>query len=59
MEKLAVLSTSPLFDMLSNQELEYVADLSRPRLQTGIRQHLIRAHGIGRSWRKGRGEGQG
>jgi CRP/FNR family cyclic AMP-dependent transcriptional regulator len=31
MEKLAVLSTSPLFDMLSNQELEYVADLSRPR----------------------------
>jgi CRP/FNR family transcriptional regulator, cyclic AMP receptor protein len=31
MEKLAVLSTSPLFDMLSNQELEYCADLSRPR----------------------------
>jgi len=31
MEKLAVLSTSPLFDMLSNQELEYVAELSRPR----------------------------
>jgi CRP/FNR family transcriptional regulator, cyclic AMP receptor protein len=31
MEELAVLSTSPLFDMLSNQELEYVAELSRPR----------------------------
>jgi CRP/FNR family cyclic AMP-dependent transcriptional regulator len=31
MEKLAVLSRSPLFEMLSNQELEYVADLSRPR----------------------------
>ena len=35
MEKLAVLSTSPLFDMLSNQELEYVADLSRPRRYSG------------------------
>jgi len=31
MDKLSVLSGSPLFDMLSNQELEYVADLSRPR----------------------------
>jgi CRP-like cAMP-binding protein len=31
MEKLAILSRSPLFEMLSNQELEYVADLSRPR----------------------------
>lgn len=31
MDKLAVLSGSPLFEMLSNQELEYVADLSRPR----------------------------
>jgi CRP/FNR family transcriptional regulator, cyclic AMP receptor protein len=31
MDKLEVLSGSPLFDMLSNQELEYVADLSRPR----------------------------
>lgn len=31
MEKLAVLSTSPLFEMLSNQELEFVAELSRPR----------------------------
>ena len=31
MEKMSVLSTSPLFEMLSNQELEYVADLSRPR----------------------------
>ena len=31
MEKLAVLSGSPLFEMLSNQELEYVAELSRPR----------------------------
>jgi CRP-like cAMP-binding protein len=31
MEKLAVLSRSPLFEMLSNQELEYVAELSRPR----------------------------
>jgi CRP-like cAMP-binding protein len=31
MDKLAVLSGSPLFEMLSNQELEYVADVSRPR----------------------------
>lgn len=31
MDKLPVLSTSPLFEMLSNQELEYVAELSRPR----------------------------
>lgn len=31
MEKLAVISRSPLFEMLSNQELEYVSDLSRPR----------------------------
>ena len=31
MNKLEVLSGSPLFEMLSNQELEYVADLSRPR----------------------------
>ena len=31
LEKLAVLSRSPLFEMLSNQELEYVADLSLPR----------------------------
>lgn len=31
MDKLEVLSGSPLFDMLSNQELEYVADLSRPK----------------------------
>ena len=30
-EKLAILSSSPLFEMLSNQELEYVAELSRPR----------------------------
>lgn len=35
MEKLAVLSGSPLFEMLSNQELEYVAELSRPRRFTG------------------------
>lgn len=34
MEKLAVISRSPLFEMLSNQELEYVADLSRPRKLT-------------------------
>ncbi len=26
-----MLSSSPLFEMLSNQELEYVAELSRPR----------------------------
>src|SRR5712692_8254760 len=31
MEKLTVLSTSPLFEMLSNQELQYAAELSRPR----------------------------
>ncbi len=31
MEKLAVLSESPLFEMLSNQELEYVSELCRPR----------------------------
>ncbi len=34
MEKVAVLSASPLFEMLSNQELEYVAELSRPRRYT-------------------------
>jgi CRP/FNR family cyclic AMP-dependent transcriptional regulator len=35
-EKLAVISRSPLFEMLSNQELEYVSELSRPRkLSTG------------------------
>jgi CRP/FNR family transcriptional regulator, cyclic AMP receptor protein len=31
MEKLDVLSRSPLFEMLSTSELEFVADLSRPR----------------------------
>ncbi|MBX5483854.1 MAG: cyclic nucleotide-binding domain-containing protein [Myxococcaceae bacterium] len=31
MDKVAVLSTSPLFDMLSNQELEYVAELAQPK----------------------------
>lgn len=31
MQKVEVLSTSPLFEMLSNQELEYVSELSRPR----------------------------
>lgn len=31
MDKMAVLSGSPLFEMLSNQELEYVAELARPR----------------------------
>ncbi len=31
MDKLAVLSGSPLFEMLSNQELEAIAELSRPR----------------------------
>jgi CRP-like cAMP-binding protein len=31
MDKLAVLSRSPLFEMLSNQELEGIAELSRPR----------------------------
>lgn len=31
MDKVALLSGSPLFEMLSNQELEYVAELSRPR----------------------------
>lgn len=31
MDKMAVLSSSPLFDMLSNQELEYVAELARPK----------------------------
>ena len=34
MEKLSVISRSPLFEMLSNQELEYVADLSRPKRLT-------------------------
>jgi len=33
-EKLSVISRSPLFEMLSNQELEYVADLSRPKRLT-------------------------
>ncbi len=31
MEKLEVLAASSLFDMLSNHELEFVADLARPR----------------------------
>ena len=31
MEKLAVLAESPLFEMLSKEELEYASDLSRPR----------------------------
>jgi len=31
MQKLEVLSRSPLFEMLSTPELEFVADLSRPR----------------------------
>jgi len=31
MEKLDVLSRSPLFEMLSAAELEFIADLSRPR----------------------------
>lgn len=31
MEKISVLSSSPLFEMLSNQELEFIAELSRPR----------------------------
>lgn len=35
MDKLAVLSGSPLFEMLSNQELEYVAELARPRRVPG------------------------
>ncbi len=35
MDKLAVLSGSPLFEMLSNQELEYVAELARPRRVAG------------------------
>ncbi|MGA9520350.1 MAG: cyclic nucleotide-binding domain-containing protein [Myxococcaceae bacterium] len=30
-EKMSVLSSSPLFEMLSNQELEYVAELSLPK----------------------------
>ncbi len=31
MDKLPILSRSPLFEMLSNQELEYVTDLTRPK----------------------------
>jgi CRP-like cAMP-binding protein len=34
MDKVALLSGSPLFEMLSNHELEYVAELSRPRRLT-------------------------
>jgi CRP-like cAMP-binding protein len=34
MEKLSVLSQSPLFEMLSGPELEYVSELSRPRRYT-------------------------
>ena len=30
-EKISVLSSSPLFEMLADQELEFVAELSRPR----------------------------
>lgn len=31
MDKLPILSLSPLFEMLSNQELEYITDLTRPK----------------------------
>ena len=31
MDRVALLSGSPLFEMLSNQELEFIAELSRPR----------------------------
>lgn len=31
MEKLAVLAESPLFEMLSKEELDYASELSRPR----------------------------
>ena len=31
MDKLGVIARSPLFEMLSDQELDYVAELSRPR----------------------------
>lgn len=31
MDKLEVLAASPLFELLSSQELQYVADLARPR----------------------------
>jgi CRP-like cAMP-binding protein len=31
MDKVSILSGSPLFEMLSNEELDYVADLSRPK----------------------------
>lgn len=31
MEKVSILAKSPLFEMLSNQELEFVAELSRPK----------------------------
>src|SRR4051812_12725321 len=48
MEKLAVLSGSPLFEMLSNQELDYVADLSRPR-RFGAGQVIIEEGELGDS----------
>ncbi len=35
MEKISILSSSPLFEMLSNQELELIAELSRPRRFAG------------------------
>jgi CRP/FNR family transcriptional regulator, cyclic AMP receptor protein len=31
MDKISILSTSPLFEMLSNAELELIAELSQPR----------------------------
>ena len=43
-------------ESLSDLASEWLSLLSDEEKMVG---HLIRAHGIGRSWRKGRGEGQG
>jgi CRP-like cAMP-binding protein len=48
MEKLSILSASPLFEMLSPQELEDVAELSRPR-RYGVGQIIFEEGELGDS----------
>ncbi len=48
MDKIAALTSSSLFDMLSTEELEYVADLSRPR-RFSAGEHIIEEGDLGDS----------
>jgi CRP-like cAMP-binding protein len=48
MDKVAVLAASPLFGLLSNQELEYVAQLSQP-LRLGAGEVLFEEGALGDS----------